>query len=283
MSKKVLFITIFFIAIVFFGLYKIWVDKSTASAELKVVASPNATIFLDDKMIGKTPFDEKQKNGEYILKLIPEEASANFSTWQGKISLYPSVLTYVKRDLGPSELTSAGEIVTLEKIKTSTPQISVSSTPDGLQVLIDGQERGISPLTVDSSPGEHEVTVSATGFTARSIRIATIENYKVVVNFQLALSSVDQLQTLETPTEATQAGKIATTTPAASKPYVLIKDTPTGFLRVRLDASLAATEVAQLKPGDKVEFLEEKEGWFKVLYSDGKEGWVSQRYAQIVE
>lgn len=283
MSKKVLFIVVFFAAVVLFGLYKIWVDKSTASAELKVVATPNANIFLDDKLIGKTPFDETQKSGEYILKLIPEEASANFSTWQGKINLYPSVLTYVRRDLGPSELTSAGEIVTLEKINTNTPQISVVSTLDGSQVLIDGQERGTTPLTVDSSPGEHEVAVSTTGFTGRSIKIATIENYKVIVNFQLALSSPDQSPIQETPTESTQAGKITTGTPATSKPYVLINDTPTGFLRVRLDASLAATEVAQLKPGDKVEFLEEKEGWFKVLYSEGKEGWVSQRYSEKVE
>ena len=66
---------------------------------------------------------------------------------------------------------------------------------------------------------------------------------------------------------------------------VEILSTPTGFLRVRAEPSTAATEVSQVKPGERFAFIEENEtkDWFKIEYEKGEEGWVSSQYAKKVE
>lgn len=282
MNKKVLAIILLFLVVLGLGGYKLYASRPKGISGLRVVSQPPTSIFLNDKLIGKTPYEDKHPPGEYILKLIPEEGSSQISSWQGKINLLPQVLTYVRRDLGTSELTSAGEIVHLEKLQDPDAQIAVFSTPDAAVVLLDGAEKGVTPLTIrEAVPGEHDVAVNITGFTGRTVRVQTIPAFKVTVNFQLALSQGTQ--------EATISGSGSPTVPPGGeteelkKPYVVIKDTETDFLRVRMGPSRAATEVAQLKPGQKVPYLEEQNGWYKVVYEENKEGWISGKYGEIVE
>ena len=63
----------------------------------------------------------------------------------------------------------------------------------------------------------------------------------------------------------------------SNKTYVKIRDNPQGWLRVRVDGAIDATESAKVKPGEKYEFLDEKTGWFKIKYNDNKDGLVSGR------
>jgi len=85
--------------------------------------------------------------------------------------------------------------------------------------------------------------------------------------------------------KATLTGAKATPTegPPMAKPYVLIKETPTGWLRVRMEPSTTATEAAKVNPGEKYPLLEEKGGWYKIRYSGDKEGWISAQYATKFE
>jgi len=56
----------------------------------------------------------------------------------------------------------------------------------------------------------------------------------------------------------------------------LVKENSVGFLRVRNAPS--GTEIAKIQPIDpqkKYSLLEEKSGWYKITYEEGKEGWVS--------
>lgn len=279
MNKKAILIVIIFLAVLGFGGYKLWALRSTGTAGLKVLSMPTASIFLNDKLIGKTPYDDKYAKGEYILKLIPEGLSSQTVSWQGKILLNPSALTYVNRELGTSELSSAGEILILEKISSSQSQLAVISQPDGATVIVDGGEKGTTPLSLQEvSAGEHEVAVTSPGFTARTVRVSTVSGYKLLANVQLALAPGQ---------ESTPSGTaVPTGSPnvkQVNKPYIVIKDTPTGFLRVRIEPSLSATEASQVKPGDKYPYLDQKEGWFKINYESGKEGWVSSSYAEKVE
>ena len=65
-----------------------------------------------------------------------------------------------------------------------------------------------------------------------------------------------------------------------NKPRVQILSTPTGFLRVRQDSSVAGLEIAQVKPGESYELIDEKTGWFEIKLTDGKLGWISSSYAK---
>ena len=67
------------------------------------------------------------------------------------------------------------------------------------------------------------------------------------------------------------------------KPYVEIKETPTGWLRVRSAPSTNATESGQVKPGETYSYLEEEEnGWYKIEF-EGKPGWISGTYADLID
>lgn len=284
-------------------------STSGGQAVLKVNSTPTATVFLDNKNVGKTPYEDKQSTGEYTLKLIPETTSNTVVSWEGKIKLSPNLLTYVNRDLGDSELTSSGEILSLERASGNKAELAVLSTPDGAVVTLQTEEKGTTPLVLkDIEPNNYELSVSAVGFKSRSVKIKTTAGYKLTAEFQLApagenLPSPTPSATPEpgaTPKSSPKTSPQATpkssvkpsTSPTGSpttkatpppKPYVQIQDTPTGFLRVRKEPATSAEELAQVKPGEYYSLLDEQNGWFKIEYQKDKEGWISGQYAQKFE
>ncbi len=276
-------------------------------AVLKVASIPATTIFLNNDNIGTTPFENKVDAGEYTIKLVPESTDQSLVSWEEKIKLEPNLLTYVNRDLGESDLKSAGEVLTLEKTSGKEAQLAVLSVPDGATITIAGQEKGTTPQVIQDLPaGSYELQVIASGFVPRSVKIKTTAGYKLNASFQLAVSgetgavSSPQPSTLPSPASsvkpsvspATKASpqtsakpggspKAAATPPA--KPYVEILETPTGFLRVRQEPSTSAEEVTRVSPGEYYPLLDETGGWYKIEYEDGKEGWISGQYAKKYE
>ena len=164
----------------------------------------------------------------------------------------------------------------MEKIPDKEAQGAIFSTPDAATVVLDGQEKGVSPLVLrDVVAGEHDVAVSSPGFSSRTVRIQAVTGYKLTVEYQLAILAENN---------ATSSAAIKTKDSSnPGKPYIVIKDTPTGFLRVRSGPSTTATETAQIKPGDKYPLLGEESGWYKISYETGKDGWISSRYADKTE
>lgn len=278
MSRKALLVLLLFLLAVLFGGYTIissYFGKQVSG--LKVLTSHPASVFLNDKLVGKTPYEAKHPAGEYTVKLIPDESADTLSSWQGRVKLSPSLLTYIKRDFGPSELTSAGEILTLERISGSENQLVVLSSPDAATVIFDGQVKGTTPVTLrDVVSGEHDVALTSAGFTDRTVRVQATPGYKLTVSFQLSLLSPQ-------PSSATPSATDGTPPVSSGKPQVLIKDTPTGFLRVRTEPSTSASESGRVQPGEKFPFLDERSGWFQIEYEAGKSGWISGRYAQKTE
>jgi len=265
-----------FLGGVFFVGKSILAKRGGAAGGLKVTSIPQASVFLDAENLGRTPFEnDKVKSGDYTLKLIPENGDASGSSWQGKVKVLPNVLTYVNRELGSSDLTSAGEILTLEKIPGKSSDITITSVPEGAKVALDGEEKGMSPLILRNiDPGDHEISLSSPGFVNRSLKVRTTRGYKLIADFQLVLIPDGEKETAE-------EGKVEEED--SGKPQVKILDTPTGWLRVREKPTTAATEAAKINPGDTYPFLDEENGWYKIEYEDGEEGWISGKYAEKVE
>lgn len=271
MDKRVLGVILLLLAALSFAGYKYFSTQGGGMGGLRVVSTPTASVFIGEKLLGRTPFEDKIKTGDYIIKLIPEGTSQTVATWQGKVVVNSGVLTFVNRELGVNDLATSGEILTLEKITEKDAQIAVLSNPDSATVALDGQEKGSAPLILRNlSSGDHDVSVSSAGFNTRTVKVRTTEGYKLTASFQLSVAGGG---------EASSSGT-SSNTDNSDKPLVVIKDTPTGFLRVRIEPSTKATEAGQVKPGEKYPFLEETEGWFKIEYEEGKEGWVSSTYAE---
>lgn len=280
---------ILFLLIILFGigvLVKFFVlDAQAKDGKLKVLASPAASIFLNDKPLGKTPYEAASAAGEYILKLIPEGSATEAASWQGKISIYQNTLTYVDRELGSSDLTSAGVIFTTIKMpsrsqKKDTGEVEVETEPAGAIVYLDNDEKGISPLILSEvSRGDHELSVYVPGFFRRTQKINIEPAFRTSGKFKLALDQSQKKIEDFLGEEATESASVESESKDTGA-TIVIKDTPTGWLRVREEPSVSASESARVNPKDTFAVLDEKDGWYLIEYEKGKKGWVSGQYAQ---
>lgn len=217
-----------------------------------------AVVFLDNKELGKTPYEDKNlEMGDHIVKIEKGDLS-----WQGRVKLTAGTVTILNRDLASAPASSAGETLTLNRGKGLT----IISNPSEAEIEIDGKFYGKTPVTLDIAVGEHTILVSRANYLKRSIRANLPANFNLTVSVDLGLSEAD-LTTIQTP--------VITQTP-----QVLVKQTPTGFLRVRDKPSLNGREIAQVKPGDTLILLEEQGSWDRVRLSDGVEGYVSSEYVE---
>jgi len=252
-----------------------WSLLKPKTAGIYIETSPASSVTIEGEQVGRTPYTATRNSGEIVVKLIPETIDKPLSPYEVKVALTPGVKTIIKREFGDSEETSAGEIVSFEKLGGSEASVSVVSIPDAAQVAIDGQIRGFAPYKVSSiTPGEHSLVVSYEAYESRTISIKAIEGYR--------LTAVVKLR----PTGEVKAEKEGEKPKEEEKRVMIeILSTPTGFLRVRAEPSTAGDEVSQVKPGERYAFIEENDtkDWFKIEYEKGKEGWVSSQYAKKIE
>ena len=226
---------------------------------ISVLSTPtDSIVFLDGKEVGKTPYENKDLEVKEIIIKIEK----NQYSWQGKISLTSGTVTVVNRDLSNESSSSAGETLSLKKGKGLT----VISNPAGSDIEVDGKTVGITPQTLDIPSGEHTILLTHTNYLNRSIKANLVEGFNLTVSSDLAISEAD-LTTISTPV-ITQTLE------------VIVKSTPTGFLRVRDKASLLGEEIAQVKVGGTLILLEELGSWDRVRLSDGIEGFVSATYVE---
>lgn len=302
MKKKWLIVAVIGLSLVLIGLVvKNKFFSQSGPGALQVSASPKAVVFIDGIQVGITPFlDDKLEVGEHTVRLVPEVTADSLIAWEGKVTLTPNILTVINRNFGSSEALSSGEIISLEKTSSrDKATLWVISIPDQAVVKVNGEPKGFTPrLLEDLEPGDYQVTVAAPGYEEREITARTIAGYKLIINAQLAqeLEGIaEATESAEAEEEETEEETEATPTPTAKatlgatatpppKPYVKIKDTPTGWLRVRLEPSTSATEAAKVNPGEMYPYLEEeKDGWYKIEYEEDEEGWISAVYAELVE
>lgn len=226
---------------------------------ISILSQPSeAEVFLDDKQVGQTPFEDKDlKVKDYVVRLEKGELS-----WQGKVKLTAGTVTVINRDIASDSASSAGEMLTLNKGKGLT----VISNPTGSEIQIDGKLYGATPVSVNTDPGEHTILLSHPNYLNRSIRVDLPKNFNLTISVDLALSEAD-LTTIATPA-------------ITQTPEVIVKETPTGFLRVRDKPNTAGKEIARVKPGDSLILLEETGSWDKVRLPDGTEGFVAASYVE---
>lgn len=276
-------------------------EKTNQMGRIKILSSPTAGVFINNEQKGKTPFEQKYPPGEYVVKLIPEGEDSKTVAWEGKVTVYANTLSYVSRVLGTSDLTSAGEILSVTKMerkpKGETGEVSVVTDPAGSIVSLDNDEKGIAPLTLKDVPaGKYELAVYLPGFFRTTQKINVAKGYKVVATFKLALNKTHKTLEQELNEKQKKASESASTestkentneedTKSASttttKNKLTISETSTGYLNVRDEPSTAGTQIDQVSPGDEYEYTDEKNGWYQIKLSDGTEGWVSGIYVDV--
>ncbi|MBU1085673.1 MAG: PEGA domain-containing protein [Candidatus Beckwithbacteria bacterium] len=273
---------------------------------LSVTTSPKATIFLDGEHLGSTPYyNEKLKSGQYVLKIVPESTGQALNPWEGRITLSPSILTVVNRELGLTADSSSGEILSFEPLadKNAT-SISVVTTPDGAVVNLDGEPKGFAPLSIDNiSEGDHVLVITSPGFKQKTIKAKTVKGNKLIASVQLARDTSDIIEEEKeqeatpsatpkaspkaTPSATPKASPKATSSDDPARPYVEINSPDTGWVNVRSEASTTGgddTILTKVDHGEKFPLVDTTvNGWYQIEYETGKEGWISGKYAEKFE
>ena len=248
------------------------------NTSLQVLSSPRATVMLNNKIVGETPFfNAKLKAGQYELKLIPIGQIDNILPYQTSLELKKGLKTAVNWNFRATEASSSGYIMTQEPISDKkTAVLMITSDPSGATVKLDGQVVGTTPFQKGNlNPKQYKIEISAPGYLTEELAVNVEAGYKLIVNFKLGQGTTPTFDNLTSP-EATPSPSVA------PKKIIKIKDTPTGWLRVRSKPGLSGKELAKVNPGDKFEVLDEENGWYKIEYEKGEQGWVSGTYVTVV-
>lgn len=269
-------------------------NKKHERGALQVTSIPKSTVYIDGKSLGQTPLcrcdDATMLSvGDYTIKLVPQDSS--LSPFEGKITISPSVLTVVDKTFGKGA-ESSGSIITLSKIDDKTKvQLLIVSFPDKADVQVDSVPSGSTPLLLDNvAESDHELTLTKNGYTDKSLRIRTVVGYKLIATVFLGISSDLNSTSSASPSANVSVSPTASasssskspsaTSTASSSAQIVILETPTGFLRVRDDASLNAAEIGRVLPDATFSLLDEKDGWYEIKLPNGTTGWVSNQYAK---
>jgi len=250
-----------------------------------VETTPPASVYINGVQVGRTPYKETRKPGDVVLKLIPDSFEIPLTPYETRINLVSGVETVVRRQFAESEEASGGEVISFEKLTKGNTSLAIVTIPDSAQVDIDGQNKGYAPYKTSTlAAGEHLLTVAASGYLEKEIKVRTYDGYQLTALVKLTPSQEVEGEEQASATEEEEKDEEKTQ-------MVEILSTPVGFLRVREEPSTLSKEVGRVKPGEKYNLLEEDSvsGWFKIALDDENQGqpaqagWISNQYAKKIE
>lgn len=273
--RKLLYIFVpIFIAVLLFGLVLFFLSTKKEKGALQVTSEPDSKVYLNGVQVGQTPLckcelKDMLEAGEYTIKLVP--VTGDSKPFEQKIKISSKVLTVVDRNFGPTGLEN-GSIISLSQISDDKDaQISIVSFPDAVQVFLDNNLQGQTPILLKNiTDSDHELKLTKEGYKDKIVRIRTVLGYKLDALMFMGIN----------PEIATASAAPSATSSAIVSSKVTIQNTPTGFLRVREEASVSSKEITQVKPGESYNLLEEKSGWYKIQIDSKTSGWISSTYAK---
>lgn len=248
-------------------------NLSLRKSGVEIITYPKANVYIDGKEAGQTPYKNNSlKAGEISVKL-----DSGGLIWERKIHLESGANTVINWEFNKDMDTSGGYILYFEATGDNKKAgMLISSKPDRTAVALDDEIKGYSPIRLDNiGDGDKKLTVSSPGYKSISSFVKFVNGYQLVIKADLAKESevVVPTENIITASESTESGDMITG-------LVTIKETETGWLRVRSEPSNSAEEVAKVKPSERHPLIKETEGWYLINLGTGKSGWVSSKYAE---
>lgn len=279
MKKLLLLVLPILLGLIIFVIFITVVNGSgSGKGALQVTSIPASNVYMDGKFIGKTPLCKCEgkdmfATGEHTIRLLPLQGTSDQLPFQQKITINKSVLTVVDRTFG-NVATSHGSIVSLSPLTDKNKAaLSLFSFPQKVAVSLDNTLVGKTPLLLTTTESDHMLTLSKEGYKTKTLPVHAVKGYALTATIFLGID------------EAYISSQASAVTPSATPASVLVSqvtilNTPTGFLRVREDASVDSSEIARVNPGETFTLVSEQEGWFQIKLTNGKNGWISSSYAQ---
>ena len=210
-----------------------------AKGTLAVTTTPaGANVVIDGQQRGQAPMTIELAAGEHVLQVALDGSSRTIP-----FKVNPGV--------------EVSQVIDLPKVVAATGQLQIRTEPSGARVLVDGQKKGPSPVTVDNlAPGVHMVTVEGpSGSMTQDVTVQSGATASLVVPLNapptapttgwIAVSAPIELQLLEKgqPLGTSKSDKIVL--PAGRHDIDMVNDA-VGFRTTRSVTVLAAN-VSALK------------------------------------
>lgn len=201
MIRKILvaFFSILALAGATFAFYKFVYLKSAVFNKAGLTVNtfyPGAKVYLDNEPAGETPFSTQNlASGEVTLAV-----DGRYGRFEDKITLEKNTIALVELKIAPIADLTQTQILWLER-QPGEQTLSVLSNVLGVRVALDGQDKGLAPLTVDDiTPGEHSVAFSKDGFEPIAATVTVLADHRV--NFKVSLVPIlaaQEPKTIEYP------------------------------------------------------------------------------------
>ncbi len=245
---------------------------SQKKSGLEIISYPAAKVYINNKETGSTPYKNLNlKPGDNEVKLV-----VGTREWKKTVELQNNINTVINWQFGDNEGGSSGYILYLEKTGDKKASLLVNATPNKSTIKIDGEVKGLSPLKVSElNDGDRQLTISYVGHKDINVFMKAISGYQLIVNAKLAEEKNKVEQVVEPKNEANNS---ELSVDQGQK--VKIKETETGWLKVRELNSSSSKEVTRVNPGESYPLLDEKNDWYKISLGNRGEGWISASYAE---
>ncbi len=241
---------------------------------IEINSYPVAKVFLDGKEVGMTPY----KNRSLSPKEVEVKLVTNDNEWSKKIKLQNNISTVVDWEFGKDNQTSGGYVLYLEKTGDKNKAgIMINTNPGKSTVVIDNEVKGLSPIRISNiGEGDKHLTLSFPNHKAIDIFMKSVLEYQLVVDAVLPEEMV-------VVKEEEKNEDIISEISSPSTINIKIKQTETGWLRVREASSSAAKEITKVYPEESYPLVSEKKDWYEIDLGDGKKGWISASYGEKSE
>jgi hypothetical protein len=262
----------------------VWFEKSGRAATASITSEPDGVgIKIDGKDAGQAPLlVEDFGAGTHDLHLSLEK----FETRTESIILADGYQLRVAVKLAlrplpetePSQIDFGGEKVAVHNLSpTETLFTDPTSLTRGIIYWAATRGLGVEKVQPDYFVDSQGVIYDRAGqpFDPEAF---TGEQVETVAVGYLGQEGETDLSDKAQASLTTLTRKVLVTPPVVEK--VRILPTGTGWLRVRAEPSLSASEITKVNVSESFELLEEKEGWVRIKLPDGQVGWVSSDFTE---
>ncbi|HPT66029.1 MAG TPA: PEGA domain-containing protein [Candidatus Woesebacteria bacterium] len=240
---------------------------SPKKSGLEIMSFPIAKVYINNKEMGSTPYKNMNlKPGENEIKLVSQNKE-----WKRKVDLQNNINTVIDWQFGDDSSQDSGYILYLEKTGDKKASLLVNTNPDKSIINIDDEVKGTSPIKVSEiNEGDRRLKVSFPGYKDVNVFMKAINGYQLVVDIKLAIEKNNIEQIINSESEINSSNEIK---------KIIVKETETGWLKVREASSSSSKEITRIKPGEQYTLLEEGTDWYKIDLGNDKNGWISANYA----
>jgi hypothetical protein len=164
-----------------FGFFKNVASLRGASQLSADVYYDSAQVYLNDKLLDKTPQDiDNVKPGENTVVIKGDNVE-----YEVTLNFMANSQVVINRDLGVSQAFSAGQNFWLEKSDGGVV-LNIISDPVGANVFIDGSRVGQTPYSSsDISQGDYDLRIEYPGYESQTARIEINPGFKLNVSASL--------------------------------------------------------------------------------------------------